>query len=170
MRLKKDHKKVIKPLVIVLAVMLYWVLIYYPFHYSKWTPISAVAGGTILLVLGAYSMFIKKEVKFRDVMPVYIVFLILMFISDIFLLIAATNNGLIPEVDITLSWIKGNFGLFTAIIADLLGYPVFIVLMAGTYKLLDKEHLYLWIMVFLAWSVSTIRLFINFVAPSWFHH
>lgn len=159
----KKHRRIVKPALIVLAVILYWVLIYYPFHYSAYTPISAVAAGTILLILGIYSLFIKKDVKFRHIKPVYLIFLVLMIISDIGLLIASLKHGLTPEVDITISFVYRNFGLFTAIVTNMLGYLAAIVAMAGTYKLLDREHLYLWIMVFLAWSVSTVKLFVGFV-------
>jgi len=159
----RKHRKIVKPAIIVLAVLLYWVLIYYPFHYSAFTPVSAIAAGTILLVLGIYSLFIKGDVKFKHIKPVYFIFLALMIISDIGLLIASLKHGLTPEVDITISFIYRNFGLFTAIIANMLGYLAAIVAMAATYKLLDREHFYLWIMIFLAWTVSTVKLFVGFV-------
>jgi hypothetical protein len=160
------HKKITKPIAIVLTIILYWIFIYYPYHYSVYTPIGAAVIGTLLVGLGFYSLFIKKEIKFKQIRREYFIFLALMLISDICVIIASLDFGLIPQVDITLAWLRDNFGLVLTIVFELLSYPFFVLIFAGTYKILNKEHFYLWLLVFLAWTVSIARLFVNYVWPA----
>lgn len=159
----KGNKFWLKPLLIVAVVVLYWLFVYYPNHYSSYTPISFVVGGALLFFIGIYGFFIKKDVKFKDLKYMYYVVLFFAVVSELFILIAVQKHGLVPGIDITWAWIAANLGVFAVVVAVILSFPVYLVFLAGTYKLIGKEHVYLWGMVCLAWIVSNTKLFIRFI-------
>lgn len=165
-RLKKfysSNRSWVKPLLMFVVVVLYWIFVYYPYHYSAYTPISFVVAGTVLFFLGIYGIFIKKDVKFKDLKYLYYVILGFAVVSEIFILLAVHKHGLLSGIDITWAWIAERLGSAVAVLAAVLSFPVYYVMLAGTYKLLGKEHVYIWGLVCLAWTVSNIRLLIKFV-------
>ncbi len=157
-----------KAIIIVVAVLLYGAFVYYRFHYYDFTPISGIIAGGILFFIGLYAVFIEKSVSFRSIKTVCIIFLVFYIVSHILVIIGMQKHGLIKGVDITLTWVKnnldflnaGNLIVYTAIF---LIYFIFPFIVAGTYRLLGKEHVFLWMMIFSAWIASNIKLFVNYV-------
>ncbi len=152
-----------KIIAIVLAIVIYWKFVYYPYHYSSYTPISFVVAGAVLFFAGIYGLFIKKDVKFKDLKYLYYVILFFAVVSEVFILLAVLKHGLLPGIDITWAWIAVNLGNIPLILIILLSFPVYLIMLAGTYKLIGKEHVFIWGMICLAWIVSNYRLFVTYV-------
>jgi hypothetical protein len=146
----------IKALIIIAAFLIYWVLIYYRFHYHDFTPISLIIGVATLAIFGGFEFF-KGHVAFADVNVVYFIGAAFLTASYILVGIGAKKHGLRKEIDITLTFLHKRGKWFPRVFAPL-GYLAFFFMMAGTYRLLGPEHIFAWGMIFIAWAVSGIRL------------
>jgi hypothetical protein len=148
---------------IVFAVALYWMLVYYRFHNTDYTPISFFAGGAILFLIGLHVLLVSKSVKFREIKWTYITLVIVYSISLTLILIAMWKHGLIKEIDVVSEWVARTFGIYFLYFGMAVIYPIFALMVAGTYKLLKKEHVFFWGMIILAWFVSMTKLLIHYV-------
>ncbi len=152
----------IKEIIIVLVVILYWAFVYYPYHKRDYTPISIIVGGGILVFVGIYG-FVSGIVSIYNILSIAITLLVLMGISFILLLIAIRKHGLKTDIDITLTWIKRKLGKSWVNVALIIAYPSLFFVIAGTYVLLGKEYYVLWIMIFAAYIISNVKLFVRYI-------
>ncbi len=152
----------IKAIIIILVVLIYWTIVYYRFHYKPYTPISLIAGGFILGVIGLYGLF-NGNVTFFDISLIYYIIIGFYVISHILIYLGAMKHGLIPGVDITLNWIKQRFGMWAVYLGCLIIYPLIFFVIAGTYLLLGKEQVYFWGLIIIAWTISNIKLLVRYV-------
>jgi len=148
----------IKSLIIILVVILYWKFIYYKYHTKPITPILFAIFGLILASVGFYYWFFKKIVLFKEIQPVGYILLLFITLSFIFILIGIKKHGLNPRLDITLSWVDKNFGRIFVYLTMIGTYPVLIFTMFTTFVLLGKEYIVFWIMIFIAWTISGIKV------------
>src|SRR3989344_3997005 len=151
-------KEYLKPVLIVLTVLIYWIFVYYPYHYSNYTAISFIVGGGILFFIGIYSLFFEKSFGFKEIKALYLTVLAFSIVSEILILIAFIKHGFVEEIDITWFWVYQNLGFPIAIFAILMSFISYLFILAGTYRILGKEHVYLWGMILIAWFVSNVRL------------
>lgn len=149
----------IKILIIILVFILYWIFIYYRFHYSDFTPISLIVIGIFLAIFGGFKFFKDGNVNFIDIKIIYFIGVLFLAISYILILCSVKKHGLKKKVDITMTFLNKIGGKKLAVFMAILGFPSFFFMMAATYILIGPEHIYAWGMIFLAWSVSGIRLF-----------
>jgi hypothetical protein len=149
---------VLKSALLILAMILYWKFVYYKHHTEDITPISMILAGGCLVVYGSYSWLKLGSVSFSDISVLAHIFLLLALISFFILILELRKHGFVKDVDITLTWIKRNFGEITAYLCILLVLPVYVMIMFGTYSIFGKEHVVLWAMVILAWIKSNIVL------------
>ncbi len=153
----------IKGTVVIIIILLYWRFIYYKYHEKNFTPLSFVLYGGFAGIIGFYSLFILKTVKFSDYNWLFYILAGFAAISFSLVLIGWKKHSLISGVDITLHWIDKVLGRPFVYIAMLVTFPVFFFALAGSYTLLGKEHIFLWGMVILAWIKSNIRLFRHYI-------
>lgn len=146
----------LKILIIVAVILIYWAFIYYRFHRSDYTPISMLAGGLVLAAFGVYGL-VNGKVFLSDISLVYFVLLIFLTGSCVLVGSGSRKRGLSKQIDVTMTfwkkkanWIPRFFMVFT--------YPLFLFMMLGTRFLLGPEHVFAWGMIFLAWTVSGIKL------------
>jgi len=149
---------VIKSLAIILAVTLYWKFVYYKYHKKDITPISIFIGGIISIIIGFYGFFIDKSISFGDIIPVCAVSLVFLAFSFILIFIASRKYGLQKDIDITLTWIDKYLGRFWVYAAVVIAFPVFPFIIAGTYWLLGKEYIILWVLIGFAWFIDGPRI------------
>lgn len=149
----------IKVAIIVLAFLLYWFFVYYRFHYHDFTPISLIVSGAALAIFGGFEFF-KGNVAFSDINLVYFIGIFFLTVSYVLVGMGTKKHGLRKEIDIMMTFLHKGAKWLPPFFA-VLGYPAFFFIMAGTYKLLGPEHIFAWGMIFLAWTVSGIRLFIR---------
>jgi len=153
----------IKGVAIITITILYAALILYPHHYSAYTPVSAVIGGAIFVILGAYSMLLEKSVKFKDFKIIYLIIAIFFIISHILIIIGFSKHGFVPGVDITLSWVYKMLGIAGIYISIPIIYPASYFMIAGTRRILGKEYIYIWATIIFFWFFSNLRLLMNYV-------
>jgi hypothetical protein len=150
----------VKIILIIAVVGLYWKFVYYKYHGKDFTPISLCVGGGILFIYGFYLFFIKKSVFFQDVAILYFIMLIFAAMSYTLTVIGISKRGLSKNIDITLTWIKKFFPhippYFWYVFVDV---PAFFFVLVATYGILGQEHIFFWGLILSAWVVSGIRLF-----------
>ena len=148
---------------IVFAVALYWIFVYYRFHDLDYTPISFFIGGGILSLTGLHALFISKSVKFKEIKWAYIVLVIAQTICTALILAAMWKHGLTKDIDVVSEWTARTFGIYFLYFGMIAIYPIYALMLAGTYKLLKKEHIFFWGMILLAWTVGGTKLLIHYV-------
>lgn len=148
---------------IVMGVLVYWALVYYPFHYTIFTTISMITGVIVLSIIGGYYLLIR-EIELKDVEPVVFLCFVGHLISIIFIIYFSLNYGMSEGVDINFSFIYDALGLLPAVIMVLMFFPVIIFLAIGTRKIFGEEYIYFWMMVLLAWIASGFKLIYRFSA------
>ena len=148
-------------LLIVIGVLLYWVFVYYPFHYTIFTAIFMITSVSVLSIIGGYYLLIR-EIELKDVEPIVFLCFVGHLISIIFIFYFSLNYGMSERVDITFSFIYHAFGLLPAVIIALMFFPAIVFLAIGTRKIFGEEYIYFWMMVLLAWIASGFKLIYRF--------
>lgn len=148
-------------MLIVIGVLLYWALVYYPFHYTIFTAISMITGVIVLSIIGGYYLLIR-EVELKDVEPIVFLCFVGHALSIVFITYFSLNYGMSSRVDITFSFLYHTLGLLPAVILGLMFFPAIIFLVIGTRKIFGEEYLYFWTMVLLAWIASGFKLIHRF--------
>jgi len=152
-----------KIIAILVLVVLYWIFVYYPYHYFIYTPISGLVVAGACVVYGFYCFFIEKSVRFDDVRIVSYLISAMSVIMLIFVNLAITKHGLSNNVDIMLTFFRDYLGMSFAYVGMVIAWPCLLFVGIATYRIIGKEHIYLWVMLFLAWLASNVKLLINFV-------
>jgi len=148
----------IKSLIIILVVLLYWKFVYYKYHKKPITPLLFAVLGSILAIIGFYFWFMDKGVRFKEIIPLFYVLLLFITLSFIFALIGIKKYDLNPKIDITLSWVDKTFGRIFVYLTMIGTYPVLIFNMIATFILLGKEYVVFWMMIFVAWTISGTKV------------
>ena len=147
----------IKSIIILLVVLLYWKFIYYKYHEEDYTPFSFFSFGAILFFIGLYE-FIRSNVIYSNITLIYGACLIFLVISFSLVIYGIKKRGLNKKVDITLTWTKKVFPFVPFWFWMIIAFPALFFIMLATYYLLGPEHIIFWAMVFLAWIASNVRL------------
>ena len=155
-------QEIIKPIIIVLVVTIYWALVYYKYHYTSPGPLTLVLGGFVVGCVGLYGLLSGKA-TFEDIKILYYALVIFYIICHILLLFGFKKYGIKSKVDITAEWIKRNLGTAYVFIGMVSLYFLIIFVLLGTFTLLGKDHIYLWILILGAWTVSNTKLTMRFV-------
>lgn len=128
---------ILKSLIIIIVVLLYWKFVYYKYHRKNITPITLLTGALVSSLFGLYELFINKSANFEDIKIIYFCILFWLIFHTIFILIGIKRHGLNKDIDITLTFLYSKFGkvfvIFTMIGSFIL--PIFMVF--GTYFLGD---------------------------------
>lgn len=149
----------VKSLIIIIVVLLYWKFVYYRYHRKLITPLSFVFVGGAIGLYGVYCWLIDKTVYYQNVKFLYFISVVFGIVSFSLVLVAMSKHKLKKDIDITLTWTDRILGRPFVYFMILIAFPAFFMIMLGTYVLLGKEHIILWIMIFLAWIASDIRLY-----------
>ena len=139
------------------GIICYIFLIYFPFHRKKFTIFAFFLFGIIVAIFGIYSLFSGKN-SFSNIKLLSILFWGYLLITFSLEAIACSKHKL-KEVDLTLGYFSKKWGLWSVFLLIAIS-PLAYLVIAGTYYLFGKEHIYLWLPVFFFWSISIIRLFI----------
>jgi len=159
----KKRVNVKKGIIILIVMLIYLLFIHYRIHFTIFGPLGAISIGAILFSLGFFAFFKEKKIKIKDIKILYIIGIIFLAISFTFISIATIKHGLIEKIDFFLTCTKNILGMPFVYIAMIIAFPAFFFIMIGSYRILGKEHIYGWIIIFIAWIISNIRLFINYV-------
>ena len=148
----------IKSIIIIAIILFYWKFVYYRYHKKTYTPISFFVVGGILFFIGLYN-FIKGNIVIKDIIILYSICLVFLVVSFSFVIYAIQKHGLKKDVDITLTWTKKIFPFLPFWFWMLIAFPAIFFIMAATYFLIGPEHAVVWLMIFLAWIKSNLRLY-----------
>ena len=114
------------------------------------------------MLVGIYAFFKEKSVSFKEIKAIFIIVTLYEIATLVFILIAFLKHGLSHEIDLNFYWGVTTFGWYYAI-GQILSFIANFFVIIGTRRLLGKEHIYFWIMILIAWSLSGIRLFYNYI-------
>lgn len=152
----------IKSLIIILAVLLYWKFVYFKYHKAPWGPLNFVFFIGIFSSIGAYAFF-SESVVFQDFKNVFIVYAAFYFISTLLVYTAYKKHGLTSKIEITYSWIYWNFGKSAVYFVLILIYPALFFTIAGSRLIFGPEYIIIWILIFFAWIRSDIKIVRNYI-------
>ena len=152
----------IKEIVIILVVLLYWKLFYYNHRSPKTSQFYLLIPAVIACLAGIYSFFIGDAIP-KNVYVISFIVLVYDALAFINIGLVLRKHKLNHKIDFTLTWIKKTLGIFFVYVAVIISFPALFFIVLGTYKLLGYEHIYLWVLVLIAWLVSGIKLFKNHV-------
>jgi len=155
--------KAYKIFLIVFAVLLYWVLIYYPYHDTDVAPLTLIFGGAVLFLIGIYAFFFEKSVKFNDVKIAFIFLFIIGIVDIAFMVISMMHHGVLDSIDKTIFLVYKYTGIYGVITMYLLSYPSYFFMLIGSHRALGKEYIYLWIMILLALIHSGSIVLFNYI-------
>ncbi len=153
----------LKEVLIILAVLLYWKFIHYKYHQSKYGGFIALIPTTIAIIVGLYSYFFEKNILLFHFFVIYSIVAVYYLIGVIFISIASKKHGLSNKIDVIAEWTVRVFGKTFYAFALIVSLFLLFFSVVGTYRILGFEHIYLWAMIILAWSRSGIKLFRNYV-------
>ena len=142
-------------------VLLYWKFFYYKDRNAKTAQFYVLIPAVIATLVGFYAFL--RGTEYDSFRILYYVSFVYLTTGFILVLIACLKHELNPQIDYTLSWFKKTLGKFSIYLAFIVSYPAFFFMIIGTYYLLGNEHIYLWILVFGAWTVSQLKLFFRYV-------
>jgi len=150
--------ELLKSLIIVAVVLIYWKFVYYPYHKKDYTPISFFFIGGGLFFYGLY-LFFNERVIFSEISLVYYIMLGFLITSFTLLLISIKKSKLKTDIDITLTWAKKTFPFMPYWSWMIIAFPALFFILIATYGLLGQEHIAFWGMVFIAWIFSNLKLY-----------
>lgn len=150
---------ILKSLIIILFIILYWKFVYYPLHKKDYTPISFFVVGGILFFVGIYAFFFKKIINFENIKILYSILFIFLVVSFSMVVVGIKKHKLSSDVDITLTWAKRTFPFLPFWFWMIIAFPALFFVMVASNYLLGREHIVPWSMIFLAWVASNLRLY-----------
>jgi hypothetical protein len=150
---------VLKSVMIVLVVLLYWKFVYYKYHKNAITPISYFAIGALLVFIGFYAFFFEGSVTFENVRIIHYIIPAFLIVSFLMVIRGINKHGLDDDVDITLTWTRKTFPFIPFWIWMIIAFPALFFIAIATYAILGPEHIVFWSMIFLAWVASDRRLY-----------
>lgn len=153
----------LKEVIIILGVLIYWKFIYYKYHSSKNAALVLLIPSIIALGIGLYSYFFEKNIFFSDIKIIYWILIILYTISLFLVFLAIRKHGIKPDIDRLSEWTYRIFGEEILFLGAISNYVLYFFILIGTYTILGREHIYLWIMIIGAWIVSQGKLFLRYV-------
>jgi len=150
----------LKAVLIILCILIYWKFFYYHHRNGKTAQFYLLIPAVIAVLTGAY-FFCTGIIIPRSIYILYSIIFIYNTLAFVNIYFALKKHRLSSGVDYSLNWIKRTLGQFFVYVAVVISYPCLFLMAIGTYGLLGDEHIYLWIMVILAWTASGIRLLRN---------
>ena len=149
---------ILKILLIILCVLLYWKFVYYKYHKRDFTPISYFIFGGILVILGIY-FFAKGWVSFSNVRIIYLLMAFSLLGAFTLVSYGVKKKGLVKDVDITLTWAKKTFPKISYHFWLILAFPAIFFMIISTRHILGEEFIFFWLMILLAHTASNYRLY-----------
>lgn len=153
----------IKEATIIILVLIYWKFVYYNHRTKNNAQFYVLIPAMIITLIGLYTYFFIGGVDFNIINVLFYINAIYLTMGFVFVYLACLKHKLKPKIDYTLSWIDKTLGRFFIYVAVVISYPAFFFMLIGTFSVFGKEHVYLWIMILWAWTVSQIRLFLRYV-------
>ena len=151
----------LKIFLIILAVLVYWKFIYYKYHNSKNGALVLIIPSAISMIVGLYAYSFENIFILYHMFVIYFIILFYYITGIILIYHASKKKGLNNKIDVLSEWVTRVFGRVLFIIGVIIVFPLLLFSVVGTYRIFGFEHIYLWIMIFFAWSRSGIKLFRN---------
>lgn len=153
----------LKAIFIILIVLIYWKFVYYKYHNTRQGALVLFIPSVISIIIGLYSYFFEDIFILSSIFIIYFIVLLYYLLGLIFIYISSKKHGLSKRIDVLAKWTDTRFGRVLLVITSIVSIPLLFFSVVGTYYLFGVEHIYLWIMIFFAWTRSGIRLVRNYV-------
>jgi len=153
----------LKGIIIILIVLIYWKFIYYNHRTKDNAQFYVLIPAGIATLIGLYTYFFIERIAFSNINILFYTNVVYLSTGFILVFLASLKHGLKPKIDYTLSWFDKVFGRFFIYLSFIIAYPAFFFMITGTYKVFGEEHIYLWILILGAWTVSQTKLFLRYV-------